>query len=481
MQNEQIKTVAIKNILWKFAERCGAQFVNLIITIILARILLPEDFGIIALINVFIVILNVFVDSGMANALIQKKNVDNKDFSSVFYFNIFQGIIIYILLYLLAPFIASFYENADITAMIRVAGTVLLISSIKNVQQAYVAKKLIFQKFFWATLIGTIISSVIGILLAYMHYGVWALIIQNVLNQLIDTIVLWIIVKWRPEKYFSFRRIGDLLSYGIKLLFSALIDTVYNNFQVLFIGKYYTESELAYYSKGKQLPGVLVININSAIESVLFPIMSDVQENREELKKITRNVISASTIILWPILAAVIASATEVVTVLLTEKWIDSVIFLQIFCLSYALWPIHTANLSVIKAYGKSDIFLKLEILKKAIGLTILLLVYDKGVHMIAASVLITGPISAFINWFPNSKNLSYRFFELLKDLLPAFGMAVAEFIVVYLLSFLPLNIYLKFILQIMVGMIIYILMLYFVKRNLFLALCGFMIKQNKR
>lgn len=479
MQNESIKKIAIKNILWKFAERCGAQVVNLIITIVLARILLPEDFGIIALINVFIVILNVFVDSGMANALIQKKNVDNKDFSTVFYFNIIQGILIYIILYLLAPFIASFYENADITAMIRVAGVVLLISGVKNVQQAYVSKNLIFHKFFWATLIGTIISSIVGILLAYNHYGVWALIIQNVLNQLIDTIVLWIIVRWRPEKYFSFKRIKDLLSYGIKLLFSALIDTVYSNFYVLFIGKYYTESELAYYSKGKQLPEVLVVNINSAMESVLFPIMSDVQENKEELKKLTRNVISVSTIILWPVLAAVMASASEVITVLLTDKWIDSVIFLQIFCFSYALWPIHTANLNAIKAYGKSDTFLKQEIIKKVMGITVLLLVFDKGVHMIAASAFVTTPISAFINWFPNRKFLSYKFFELIKDLMPAFGMAVAEYVIIHLLSFLGLNIYIKFCLQLIVGAALYFIMLYFFKRELLGILFSF-VKTKK-
>lgn len=464
MQDESLKKRAVKNIIWRFAERCGAQFVNLIITIVLARILLPDDFGTVAIINVFIVVFNVFVDSGMANALIQKKNVDNKDFSSVFYFNIFQGVVIYILLYLSAPLIAGFFNNTELTAMLRVAGLVLLISSVKNIQQAYVSKKLMFQKFFWATLGGTVVSSVVGIWMACNGYGVWALITQNIINQLIDTLILWLIVKWRPEKYFSFQRIKNLLSYGSKLLFSALIDTVYNNFQSLFIGKFYTEADLAYYTKGKQIPDFLVANINATLDSVLFPIMSDVQDDIPRLKSMTRKAISTSTTLLWPILAAVIASAPQMISVLLTDKWIDSVFFLRVFCISYALWPIHTANLNAIKAYGKSGTFLIQEIMKKTIGITVLLLVFNKGVHAIALSVLITAPISAFINWLPNRKNISYRFWEQIKDILPALGMAIIEFGVVFLLSFLNINIYIKFGLQILAGVVVYLIMICYFK-----------------
>lgn len=467
MQDELIKKKAIKNILWKFAERCGAQFVNLIITIVLARILVPDDFGTVAIINVFIVIFNVFVDSGMANALIQKKNVDNKDFSSVFYFNIVQGVITYIIFYIMAPFIAGFFENAELTVMLRTAGVVLLISSVKNVQQAYVSKKLMFQKFFWATLGGTVVSSIVGIWLAISGYGVWALIAQNILNQLIDTIILWMIVKWRPEKYFSFTRIKSLLSYGSKLLLSALIDTIYNNFQSLFIGKFYTEADLAYYTKGKQIPDFLVTNINSTLDSVLFPIMSDVQDDTTRLKQMTRKAISTSTTLLWPILAAVIASAPEMISVLLTDKWNNSVFFLRIFCVSYALWPLHTANLNAIKAYGKSGTFLIQEIMKKAIGITILLLVFDKGVNAIACSLLIIAPISALINWFPNRKNIAYKMSEQIRDILPALGMAIIEFTVVFIISFLQINIYLKFGLQVLLGIVTYCIMIYCFKRSI--------------
>ncbi len=479
MQDESIKKKAVKNILWRFAERFGAQFVNLIITIVLARILVPDDFGTVAIINVFLVIFNVFVDSGMANALIQKKNVDNIDFSSVFYFNIFQGTVIYLIFYLSAPFIAGFFDNPELTTMLRVAGVVLFISGIKNVQQAYVSKKLMFQKFFWATLGGTVISSIIGIWLACNGYGVWALIVQNILNQLIDTVILWMIVKWRPERCFSFSRIKSLLSYGSKLLLSALIDTVYNNFQSIFIGKFYTEAELAYYTKGKQIPDFLVANINTTLDSVLFPIMSDVQDDTTRLKGMTRTSIGTSTTLLWPILAAVIASAPEMISVLLTDKWIDSVFFLRVFCLTYALWPIHTANLNAIKAFGKSGTFLKQEIIKKVIGVTVLLLVFDKGVYAIACSVLITAPISALINWFPNRKNISYKFWEQIKDILPALGMAVIEFAVIFSLSFLHINIYVKFGLQVLLGIAVYVLMICCFKRSIIQLMISLVRKER--
>lgn len=471
------KTV-VSNLIWRFAERCGAQGVGFVISIVLARLLMPEEFGVIALMNVFINVMGVFVDCGLASSVIQKKNADELDYSSVFVSNVVCSIAVYIIIFITAPFIANFYENSEMSLMLRVLGLSVIIASLKNIQQAYVTKHLLFKKFFYSTLIGTILSGVVGIVFAYMGFGVWALIFQSLINTIVDTAMLWIIVGWYPKWKFSFERFKELFSYGGKLLLSSILDTLYTNIQSLIIGKKYTEADLAFYTKGKQLPELLITNINASLDSVLFPVMSDVQEEKEKLKSITRKAIQTSTSLIWPILAAVIASASELVNVVLTDKWSGCVIFLQIFCLSYAFWPIHTANLNAIKAYGQSGIFLKQEIIKKVLGITVLILVFDKGVEIIALSVLMLAPIAAFINWFPNRKYLSYKFWEIIKDILPALAMAVLEFIVVYLLSLIDINIYIRLSMQVLMGIIVYFIMIYCFKRNLIELLLSFVKKK---
>lgn len=460
------KTV-VSNLIWRFAERCGAQGVGFVISIVLARLLMPEEFGVIALMNVFINLMGVFVDCGLASSVIQKKNADELDYSSVFVSNVVCSIAVYIIIFITAPFIANFYENSEMSLMLRVLGLSVIIASLKNIQQAYVTKHLLFKKFFYSTLIGTILSGVVGIVFAYLGFGVWALIFQSLINTIVDTAMLWIIVGWYPKWKFSFERFKELFSYGGKLLLSSILDTLYANMQSLIIGKKYTETDLAFYTKGKQMPELLITNINASLDSVLFPVMSDVQEEKEKLKAITRKAIQTSTSLIWPILAAVIASASELVQVVLTDKWSGCIIFLQIFCLSYAFWPIHTANLNAIKAYGQSGTFLKQEIIKKVLGITVLILAFDKGVEIIALSVLMLAPISAFINWFPNRKYLSYKFWEIIKDILPALAMAVLEFIVVYLLSLIDINIYIRLSMQVLMGIIVYFIMIYCFMRNL--------------
>ncbi len=461
------KKKVITNLIWRFAERCGAQGVGFVITIILARILMPEEFGTVALMSVFINIMYVFVDCGLSSAVIQKKNVDELDFSCVFIANIVCAILSYAIIFITSPLIASFYADGELVIMMRIMGISLIISSLKSVQQAYVTRKLLFKKFFFSTLVGTIVSGIIGIVMAYCGFGVWALIAQNILNTLIDTLMLWLIVGWHPKFQFSFERFRELFAYGGKLLLSGLIDTLYTNLQSLVIGKKYTETDLAYYSRGKQVPELLITNINSSLDSVLFPIMSGVQEEKDKLKSITRKALQTSTSFLWPILAAVIAGAPALIEVFLTNKWMDSVVYMRIFCLSYAFWPIHTANLNAIKAYGKSGIFLKLEIIKNVLGLIVLLLVFNKGVNLIAISGLILAPICALINWFPNRQTISYQFMEVLKDTCPAFIMSVFEFCAVIAVSFLSLNVYLKLFFQVIVGVAIYFLMLFAFKRDM--------------
>ncbi len=348
----------LSNFLWRFAERCGAQIIQFIVSLVLARILAPEAYGTIALVLVFEQILQVFVDSGLGNALIQKKDADDLDFSSVFWFNVVWCLVLYVIMFFCAPLIAWFYNDESLTSIVRVLCLMVVVSGLKNVQQAYVSRTMQFKRFFWATLGGTLISAVAGIGLALLGFGVWALVAQKLTNLIIDTTVLWFTVKWRPKWMFSFQRLKGLFSFGWKLLVSSLIDTLYRNLRQLIIGKFYTKEELAFYNQGDQFPKVIVTNINTSIDSVLLPTMSKAQDDPARVKQMTRRAIKTSTYIMAPLMMGLAFCADTVVRLILTDKWMPCVPFLQIFCITYMFYPIHTANLNAIKAMGRSDLFL---------------------------------------------------------------------------------------------------------------------------
>ncbi|MDE5937191.1 MAG: lipopolysaccharide biosynthesis protein, partial [Ruminococcus sp.] len=321
----------ISNFLWRFMERCGAEGVAFIVSIVLARLLAPEHYAAVALINVFITIMSVFVDCGFTSALIQKKNARDLEFSTVFYFNIVMCLFIYAILFVAAPFIAAFYKMPELKAMVRVSSIVIIISGVRSIQSAYVSKNMLFKRFFFSTLIGTIVAAVIGIIMAYMGFGTWALIAQHLINTLIDTIVLWITVKWRPKRLFSFKELKVLLSYGWKIFASSLLDRVYNNLRSLIIGKLYTSSDLSFYNKGKQFPNIIVTNINSSIDSVLLPTMSKAQDSREKVKAMTRRSMKTSIYIMAPLMMGLAFCAEPIIRLILTEKWLPCVPFMQIF------------------------------------------------------------------------------------------------------------------------------------------------------
>ena len=445
------------NFLWRFMERRGAQGVTLIVSIVLARLLNPNVYGLVSLVIVFTTILQVFVDSGLGNALIQKKDVDDLDFSSVFYFNMMVCALMYALIFFAAPLIADFYNNTELVNLIRVMSITLIISGMKNVQQAYVSRNLLFKKFFYATLVGTIGAAVVGIWMAYKGYGVWALVIQNLLNQAVDTIILWITVKWRPKKMYSWQRLKGLLSYGWKLLVSSFIDTVYQKIRQLLIGKIYSPVDLAYYNQGQQVPYAVVSNINASIDSVLLPTISAEQDNVNTVKAMTRRVIKTSTFIMAPMLMGIASAAEPLVRVVFTEKWLPCVFFLRIACITFMFSPINTSNLSAIKAVGRSDIVLKLEIIKKVAGLLIILSTVWFGVKAIAVGLLVSNVIGQIVNSWPNKRLLDYSYFNQIKDILPTILLAFGMGITVYSVSFLGLNDWWTLLIQIPLGVAIYI------------------------
>lgn len=451
------KTIA-SNMFWRFAERIGAQGVKLLVEIVLARLLVPDDYGMIALVTVFITILNVFVDSGLATALIQKKNVDELDFSSVFWFNVGWCFILYLLLFYASPFIAKFYGRTELIPVVRILGLQVIISGVKNVQQAYVSRTLRFKCFFYATLGGTLGAAGIGIWMAYNGYGVWALVSQQLFNVLVDTIILWFTVKWRPKWQFSMARLKVLFSYGWKLFVSALLEAGYTEIRQLIIGKIYTSDNLAYYNRGKQFPFLFVSNVNSAIDSVLLPVMSKEQDDSRHVKIMTKRAIKTSVYIMAPLMMGLAFVGEPFVRVLLTEKWLPSVPYMRIFCITFMFYPIHTANLNAIKALGRSDLFLKLEIIKKIVGIIALLLTMNISVMAMAYSLLFVSVVGQIINSWPNKKLLDYSYLEQMKDILPSILLAALMGGGVMLLGQIGLSDIITLFFQIILGAGIYIL-----------------------
>lgn len=448
----------VSNFIWRFLERCGAQGVIIVVSIVLARLLSPEDYGTVALVTVFTTILQVFVDSGLGSALIQKKEIDDLDYSSVFFFNIILSLILYFVIWVSSPIIALFYDNPELKFLIRVASLTVIIAGVKNIQIAYVSRNMQFKKFFFSTLGGTIFAAIIGIYLACRGYGAWALVVQNVANQFIDTLILWITVKWRPKKKFSIDRLKVLYSFGWKLLVSKLIDHIYNELRQLIIGKYYSASDLAFFNKGKQFPDAFVHNVNTSIDSVLFPVLSSNQDDFGAIKRITKRAIMTSTYIIAPLAIGLAAVAEPFVSLLLTDKWLPSVPYLRAFCIVALLEPIYTANMNAIESIGRSDLYLKVVIWGRVVCFTVLFTSVWFGSQILAYSAIVSSLLCIVINSIPNKKNIRYGVVEQIRDIGPSLILALAMGIIVWLFCKLKLGSLITLTIQIVSGALIYIL-----------------------
>ena len=456
MPEGNLKTSVLSSLFWKSLERGGVSGVQFIVQIILARLLLPEDYGIIALIVVFIAISQTFVQSGLGTALIQKKEVTDEDYSSVFYLTLVVALVFYGILFLAAPFIAAFYNQPLITPVLRILGLTLFFGAVNTIQNAVIARNFQFRKLFISSLGAVLLSGVVGIAMAYTGCGVWALVGQQLTSIIALCGIMWFTVNWRPKLIFSVTRVRELFSFGWKLLVSGLIDTTYRNLSSLIIGKLYPASMLGYYTKGQEFPSALVSNINSSIQAVMFPAYAKNQENRPLVKQIMRRALITSSFLVFPAMAGLAAVAEPLITLLLTEKWLIAVPFLQIFCASYALWPIHTANLQAINALGRSDIFLRLEIMKKVLGVSVLAVTIPIGIYAIALGSVVSGIIATLINSYPNKLLLGYSFTEQWKDLMPALILSLVMCGTAYSVLYLGLSTWATLILQIVVGVVVY-------------------------
>ncbi len=449
------------NLLWKLLERFGVQGVQFVLQIILARILAPEDYGVLSLMIIFTTLANVFIQNGFNTSLIQNKDVTEEDYSSVFWVSLGIAILLYGVFFFAAPFITEFYLMPEMTLPFRVLSLMLIPGALNSVQVAKVSREMNFKKVFYSNIAAIVISGIAGVIIAKKGGGIWALVIQNLLTVTVAAIVMLFTVKWRPQLVLNINRVKALFAYGWKLLASALIDTLYQNLNSMVIGKKYNADMLGYYNRGHQFPNFMISAVNGAVQSVLLPVLSQKQDSRENVKKIMRNSLLISFYIVCPMMSGLAAVAEPMVTLVLTEKWLPCVPYLQIFCLSFAFWPVHTSNLQAINAIGRSDVFLKLEVIKKCYGLLALLIAvfcFDSPIAIAMTSVVVS-IIGIFVNAFPNKKLIGYSFCEQMRDIAPLIVMSAVMFLCVYAVGMIEASDIIIVALQITAGIAVYVIM----------------------
>lgn len=456
-REENLKEQVLSGLFWKILENGGVQLVQLAISLILARLLGPSRYGTLSILLVFITIANVFIQSGFQTALIQRREVDDVDFSSVFYLSLALSAAIYLVIYLCAPSVARFYGDAQLSPMLRVLSLMLFFGGVVSVQMALISRQMAFKKMCLASLGATCLSGAMGVAAAYGGMGTWALVWQQLANQFFLMVLLWGLAGWRPGLVCSPRRLRSLFSYGWKLLCSALIDTVYQNVYPLVIGKLYQKEMVGYYNRGNQFPQLIVNNLASSIQAVLLPAFSASQEDLGRVKSMMRRSIMTGAFLLFPMMAGLMAVARPLIEILLTEEWLPCVPYLQMMCLAYAVWPIHVANLQAINALGRSDIFLKLEIAKKILGLAALAAGIPFGIMGMLAFKVAADYAGTLINAWPNRRLLGYSFLEQWRDVLPSAALAAVMGVAVWSLGLAIQNPWVLLPVQVAAGTALYL------------------------
>ncbi len=465
-----LKKSTFSGVIWKFTERMSASLITLVVSIILARMLTPEDYSIVGIVTIFFTIANVIISGGLNTALIQKKDSDIYDYSAVLYVSVLVSVVLYIILFFCAPLIARLYDQDILVLIIRVMGITLIINAVKSVLAAYLSNTLQFRKFFFSTIIGTVISAVVGITMAFKGYGPWALVAQQMISSVVDTLILFLMTRLRFVIRGCFSRLGRLFSYGWKIFVSSIISVAYDEINPLIIGLKYSGGDLAYYTKGRSFPNFINGALNDTVSSVLFPVMSKVQDDIGALLNSTRRFIRTSTFLIFPAMIGFMAVSDNFVKVILTEKWLPASVYIQIFCFCYMLNIIQNGNLQVMRALGRSDVVLILEIIKKSIYFVVILLFVflSNNPVMLAIACAVNTIIATLVNTYPNRKLIGYRYRLQILDMLPNFITASIMGLVVYLMNYLDMNGARLLVLQILAGgMIYFILNLIIKNRNL--------------
>ena len=466
-----LKNKTISGVIWKGLERVAAQLVSTIVSIVLARILMPDDYSVVSIVTIFFAFCNIFISGGLNAALIQKKDADIIDFSTILIASTIMASVLYVIMFFCAPLISNLYGKEILIPVIRVMALTFFINAYKSVVSAKITSELQFKKFFWSTIIGTVISAVVGISMALNGFGPWALVAQQMTNSFIDALILTFTARFRFVLRFSGERFKGLFKYGSKIFAASVITVAYDQTKPLIVGIKYTTTDLAYYNKGKTYPNLIASIGNDTLSSALFPAMAKVQDDKNAVLTMTRKFMQLSSFIVFPMMIGFLAVSENFVRIVLTDKWLPIVPYLMIFCVSDMLKPIQTGNLQAIRAIGRSDVILILEIIKKSSYAIIILLfvLFTNSPVLLAVSGILTAVLASLINSYPNRKLIGYRYRDQFTDLFINLTTACIMGGVVYIMKYIHLNMYLLTLLQILTGIIIYVgINLLIHNRNLF-------------
>ena len=455
---ESVKSATIKGFIWKFVQSAGAQVISFVVQLVLARLLTPDDYGVVAIITIFTSIAMVFVNVGFSSAVVQKKELSNDDVSTLFYVNMFLSVIVYLILFFFAPTIAKFYKNATLVLMLRIASIMVLIGAIYSIPQALITRDLEFKKSSIAYFIGAIFQGISGIYLAIKGFGSWALIYSSLINSGICCIIICLQRRWYPKLVFSKKSFFENVGFSIKIFLTELFNSIFNNIRSIIIGKQYTSADLAYYNKGNQIPTLIMLLVDGSTTSVLFPALSKYQDDWDKGLLALRRSMKVSLFVCAPIMLGLFAVAHPLIVFLLTEKWIESVQYVQISCIICLFWPL-SAQRHALNARGNSGASLVLNIIGKAITLFFILITYKHSAQMMVLSTVFSSVLVMIIEAFVYQKYLNYKVKQQIKDVAPIIVIATVMCALVYPIQFLKANNFVTLLIQGVVGVNVYLLL----------------------
>lgn len=470
----------VSGLLWSFIDLFAGHGIQFVFLLVLARLLAPEYFGIIAIVTIFIIIGNSIVDSGFSQALIREKKVTQEDYSTIFYFNLVMSLVMYILIFVMASLIEAFFNQEGITGVIRVISLSIIFYALSIIQRVILTKNIDFKKQAVVNLLASIGSGAFAALLAIKGYGVWSLVFQTLILRLLQTFLLWMSIKWIPAFVFSIPSFKKYFKFGSRILISGLIDTIYANIFSIIIGKFYPARQLGYFTNASKLSEMISISVTTSLQRVTYPVLSSIQENKDMLKNGFRKIIGMTAYIIFPIMIGLMAVSDSLIVVLFGPNWVESIPYFKLLCLAAILYPLHSLNLNILQVKGRSDLFLKLEIIKKLL-LTLLIgasLLFSQGIIGLIGAGVISSYLSFFINTFYSSREISYSTFQQIKDVLPFLGLSVGMGVIVYVIGLLlPVPHFIKLVLQVLAGCSIYIGCSWFFKLKEFHQIYGLLLQ----
>mgnify|MGYP000386599606 FL=1 len=455
--SDSLKSKTVKGVVWSSIERFSTQGVQFLIMIIMARLLTPKDYGLIGMLAIFLAVAQSLIDSGFSQALIRKQDRTDVDNSTVFYFNIVVSSALYLILFIAAPFVADFYNQPELTSVMRVVCLGVILNSLVVVQRALLTVRIDFKTQAKASLSAAVISGCIGIVLAYCGFGVWSLVVQQLLNLSVNTLLLWIFSKWRPMAVFSWKSFHELFAFGSKMLASGLLDTLYRNIYPIVIGKLFSASSLGHYTRAQQFSEFPSSNITGIIQRVTYPVLCGIQDDMERLTNVYRKFLKLSAFVIFPFMMGLSAVAKPFINISLGSQWEFCGQLLQVICFAMMWYPIHSINLNLLQVKGRSDLFLRLEIIKKILGITVLCITAPFGLIVMCYGQIFNSIVALAINTYYTGKLINVGFIRQMKDLFPTILLSLTMFGTILLVNgFIESNMY-RLIIGIMVGIVVYV------------------------